>query len=649
MTSPSCCELLRILALCGLLAAAFAAHTAHAQTKDLGNGFRDHGCFAQATTSRGTVCTVDGEGNNVVLVWLFDHRYAYALAVIDAQTGEIEQIPRPIAGDCPFASILSNKGRYYTYMGGHFIEFDPLKREFSFVQAGPARSAMSMTEDDGGVIWAAVYPNADVVSYDPATGQMRDWGPVSTHPSAQYPRAMAADDQGWVYIGIGLAVGQIFMLNPQTGVVTTVVPEDKVAGVGGLGVIRDNNGKVYGYAPVGDEARRWFELHGGQATMLDAEPKLSRKPIIAGSQGLAHYNLPNGERVRNLDLIEGRLVVENPETGQTRELQFHIDGEGGSAMGVAAAPNGTIAGGTYIPSWFFSYDPRTDEWVRRDCYGQWNAVTTQGERFYAASYTEGVLLEWDPAKEWVGTDKNKPESNPRYLQQTYAHPGVGRPYTILAHPDGRHVIYGGTPGYGSTGGGLVFYDTETETAEIISHEQLAPSHSTACQAPLPDGKLLVGTSREPAMGGVRKVDVAELFIMDMETKQVEWREAAIDGVQRYSDLICTAEGMVFGIADRTLLFAFDAQRRQIVHQENLEGRFGLAVHQQGPRIFVPSPDGRIFMLFQKGIAEVDPKTCAVTLRAEPPRAPANGGAYLDGRIYYSTGVNLHSWEVPPAE
>ena len=88
----------------------------------------------------------------------------------------------------------------------------------------------------------------------------------------------------------------------------------------------------------------------------------------------------------------------------------------------------------------------TDEWVRRDCYGQWNVVTTQGERFYAASYTEGVLLEWDPAKEWVGTDKNKPESNPRYLQQTYAHPGVGRPYTILAHPDGRHVIYGGTPG-----------------------------------------------------------------------------------------------------------------------------------------------------------------------------------------------------------
>ncbi|HCU34337.1 MAG TPA: hypothetical protein DGT21_02500 [Armatimonadetes bacterium] len=137
--------------------------------------------------------------------------------------------------------------------------------------------------------------------------------------------------------------------------------------------------------------------------------------------------------------------------------------------------------------------------------------------------------------------------------------------------------------------------------------------------------------------------------MDMETKQVEWREAAIDGVQRYSDLICTAEGMVFGIADRTLLFAFDAQRRQIVHQENLEGRLGLAVHQQGPRIFVPSPDGRIFMLFQKGIAEVDPKTCAVTLRAEPPRAPANGGAYLDGRIYYSTGVNLHSWEVPPAK
>jgi len=111
-------------------------------------------------------------------------------------------------------------------------------------------------------------------------------------------------------------------------------------------------------------------------------------------------------------------------------------------------------------------------------------------------------------------------------------------------------------------------------------------------------------------------------------------------VERYSDLIATPEGIVFGIADRTLLFVFDPARRTVVHQENLEEQLGLSVHQQGPRIFVPSPDGRIFMLFQKGIAEVDPKTCAVTLRAEPPRAPANGGAYrrwTEGRRVLTRG------------
>jgi len=148
-------EVLKVIAIAAMVMLTLGMEMASAQSRNLGNGFRDHGPFADVTVSRGTVCTVDGEGRNVVLVWLFDNRYAYALGVIDAQTGAIEEIPRPIERDCPFASILSSQGRYYTYMGGHFLEFDPLKREFTVVQEGPSRAAMSMTEDDDGRIWAA--------------------------------------------------------------------------------------------------------------------------------------------------------------------------------------------------------------------------------------------------------------------------------------------------------------------------------------------------------------------------------------------------------------------------------------------------------------------------------------------------------------
>ena len=352
-----------------------------AQAVDLGNGFMDHGSFADVTVSRGTVCTLDGDGNEVVLIWLFDNRYAYALAVIDARTGEIEEVPRPIERDCPFASVLGSNGRYYTYMGGHFLEFDPLRREFSFVQEGPSRAAMSMTEDDSGVIWAAVYPNADVVSYDPATGEYRHYGEINQHPALQYPRSMAADDQGWVYVAIGLAVGQIFVLDRHSGEVTTVLPADQVVGEGGVSVYRAEDGKVYGYAPVGEVERQWFEFHGGNATKLDEAPEVSRKPIIAGTQGLRHYDLPGGERIRELNLVEGRMVIANPETGETRELEFEISGGGASNMGLTVAQDGAIAGGTYHPKRFFSYNPQTDEWIRRECYGQWNAVATTKDRF----------------------------------------------------------------------------------------------------------------------------------------------------------------------------------------------------------------------------------------------------------------------------
>jgi len=61
------------------------------------------------------------------------------------------------------------------------------------------------------------------------------------------------------------------------------------------------------------------------------------------------------------------------------------------------------------------------------------------------------------------------------------------------------------------------------------------------------------------------------------------------------------------------------------------------------------PDGRIFALFTDGIVLVNPETYELTMVAEAPRGLGNGGAYLDGRLYFAGGVNLLSWPVPPAE
>ena len=76
-------------------------------------------------------------------------------------------------------------------------------------------------------------------------------------------------------------------------------------------------------------------------------------------------------------------------------------------MGLAAAPDGTICGGTAFPMRFFSYNPDTDQWINRASYGQWNTIARQGDHFFVGGYRGGFLLDWDPSRA-MGPDRNRP-------------------------------------------------------------------------------------------------------------------------------------------------------------------------------------------------------------------------------------------------
>ena len=192
-----------------LIAALFSP--AFALKEDLGNGFLHHGVATPVSNHRGTVATVDGEGRDVVLVWLFDHRGGYAILAIDADTGKSQEIPMPFppGGDCPYSSILSTKNKFYTHFNSYFAEFDPEKLAFTFFQETAPQMAMGMTEDDEGVIWSVTYPDSGVVSFNPETREFKDYGHVYKQNWRQYQRYVAADDQGWIYFGVGSTASQI--------------------------------------------------------------------------------------------------------------------------------------------------------------------------------------------------------------------------------------------------------------------------------------------------------------------------------------------------------------------------------------------------------------------------------------------------------
>jgi hypothetical protein len=634
-----------VLVSTGLIALAIQA--AFAATEDLGNGFFHHGVATPVSNHRGTVATVDGQGRNVVLVWLFDHRGGYALLMIDAETGKSEELPMPFppGGDCPYASILSSRNKFYTHFNSHFVEFDPAKRAFTFFRKTAPQMAMGMTEDDNGVIWSVTYPNSGVVSFDPAKREFKDYGHVHKENWAQYQRDVAADDTGWIYFGIGSTASQIIAFDPRTGEAKPMIPEAERVKGGGT-VCRDMNGKVYGHSGSGAKDD-WYEFHNGEGKRIVQPERIEKKPIITSSQALFHREFPDGKRLKTCDLVTRVLVVENPKTGEVKELNFDYTSEGAHIMGLAVAPDGTICGGTAFPMRFFAYNPETDEWTNRASYGQWNTVARQGDRFFVGGYGGGFLLEWDPSRQWVPTEEGKQECNPLFLTQCEPH--INRPHDLLAHPDGKTLVLAGTPGYGYTGGGLLFWDRETKTSTLIEHTAILPEHSTMSLVPLPDGKLFGGTTTAAGTGGEKKAEQAELYVMDMATKRVEWHQVVFAGVQSYTDMCLAPNGLVYGVADRKRFFVFDPSVRKVVHEEDTEARFGPTNSQQGPRVFVPSPDGKLYMLFVKGVARVDLASHGITMLAEAPVPIGPGGDFLNGRIYFGSESHVYSYQVTTEE
>jgi hypothetical protein len=629
------------LIICGLMLA--AAGGAAAQSKDLGNGFRDHGVAVPISNQRGAAAAVDGQGRNVLLVLLMDHRGGYSLLMLDVQTGKAEQFPVPFpppgeSVDSPYASILSSGNKFYTHFKNHLLEFDPVRRAFTFSGETTPWFAMSMTEDDAGRIWTVTYPQCGVLSFNPKTRELKDYGEVHKQTWPQYPSFVAADDTGWVYFGLGHTASQIVALDPASGKAATILTEaERKKGM--AYVYRDLDGKVYGQALRG-EAEEWIELYKGAARKIGQRDARQPKTYSLGTRA-SDSVFPDGTKV-NCDLVRRRLTVEDPGTGAKKEFTFDYESDGAIVMGEAAAPDGTICGGTAFPMHFYSYDPATGAIANRPAFGQWNIVMPEGDRFFVGTYGGGHLLEWDPSKPWVDTDPKNPASNPAYLGT--AEPEIHRPSKLLAAADGRLIVMSGTPAYGSTGGGLYIWDKERRAGTVLCDDDIIPDLSTLSMINLPGGRMLAGTTTSPGTGGEKKAAEAVLYVMDLAARRLEWREALLPGVQDYTDLIAGPKGLVYGIADRKIFFVFDLAKHTIVAKQDVEAELGRAAHHQGPRVFVPGPKGAVYALFAKGIARVDAKTNSLKVIAKSPVQIDTGGDYFKGRIYFSSGSHLLSYE-----
>ena len=605
-----------------------AAEAQAGQSQAQAAGFVDHGIPTPVAQTRGVVSTVDQSGQDVVLTWLQDWRGGYAILMVNAETGASQQFDVPFKpdGDEPSAIYLSSKNRLYTLFNSQFVEFDVASKRFTFHGKVNGKTAMSLTEDKDGRIWAATYPNNQLVSFNPQNSSLQNHGQLAKESWTQYPRSIAVDAHGWVYVGSGLAASQIYAYNIQSHATQALLSSSQR--VSGTAVVTQSQSNVV-YARNG---RQQFMLTNGKASGLSAGAQVAESSLKGGAQNLVDREFPSGRRLVSVDMHD-RTLVTRDASGQQKTVKFNYTTQGAALTFVCATGDNKVCGGTRFPMHTFYYSAGDNKFDSKQLPRQPNVMAALGSRLYVAAYPDGKLFQ--------ESENGKNE----FSEVLNAYPSINRPHAMLIMGGGSQIALAGTPEYGTTGGGMMFWNRSTGQKSRIDHWHLVPNHSVQAMVELSNGMLLGGTTVAPGTGGVTKAtDSSELFLMDANTHEVRWRGAPVPGAKTITDLMVGADGLVYGLADSVDLFVFNPNNRQVVSVNRFSKDLGPSVYAQGTRAFVKGADGSIYVLLYNGIGKVDAKAHTVSRVVSSPVRITVGGAAANGRIYFGSNNHLYSWK-----
>lgn len=625
--------------------------------------FTDHGAPAPVSLARGSAATLDGTGKRVLLVWQTDIR---KLLAIDIETGKARQFdlpdfPSPEGGGGSFGLLHSRKNRFYTQIGpwtaglkpGTFYEFDPAKMEFTF--RGPTTNtfAMSFHEDKDGVIWAALYPNSQLISFDPATAKLTDHGELNRESWNQYPRSgLARDKEGWVYVIIGYTKSQILAYNPADGTKRALLPEseratskDDADSVGKIFLGKD--GEVYGKT-ITPSGWKHYRLAGGKATELPGPPAVEPVPERAASRWADFTDFPDGSKITKLEVPFKRLTLQEKDGGE-RIIRFDYDAPGAKMGGVFNGPDGEIYGTTAYPRFVFRFDQACGKFFLHqdtNAGGHWNAWVARGKAIYGGFYPWGMIREIDTTRPWTRTECTELDKAD-YGRSVRSTPHIHRPNTLLLLNDGNRMILGGTPDYGHTGGGLTIFNAATGKSETIPHEKLLKNQSTVALANLPDGKVFGVTATTPGTGGKALAEAPEFYIFDPDRKEIVWHQVRpnVKGdISMIYDAVTGDDGKVYILDGKMAkLYTFDPVKREITGETGLQA-FGNIAPTPGTGIMRNDVDGTMIILMEKALVKFNPADGKATKIADLPVTPYGSIAVTPERIYFGSGSHLWSYQ-----
>lgn len=581
-------------------------------------GFKLHGSF---TGIGGGLNTAVGPGPDGKTDWVYgSHVYSdrFDIVAVEPTTGQTEVFTCPEGESGAWALILAPDNQVYAGSLPTAKVWRVDWKTHALVDMGqPSPTEQYIWQYTIGTdkkLYGCTYPNAKLVRFDPATGQGEDLGRMNE--TEQYARTVAADDKGFVYVGVGMSQQDLVAYEIATGKHQSILPADLVK-QGCVSVYRGQDGEVYA------NPGRWLRMDGFSPPIEAAAAEVSPAPPVKLSDG-------------RLVSYQGRSVtLTDPASGKAETHDTTYRGKSQNVFRLGLGPDGRLYGSSAMPIHFFWADADGDKWdeIAVAGGGEFYSFLTWKDKLIGAAYSaDSRVIIYDPKLPWK--PDTKPEGNPWQIHWEGENSGW-RPMAMINGPQDL-VCIGAVSGYGELGGPLCILDPATGKVDQYMH--LVQDQSVVALAALPDGLIVGGTTVGGGGGSHPTQTEAKLFLYDPQKREKLFEVVPVPGKGSIDALGVGTNGLVYGFAGDTM-FAFDAKERKVTA---MAPGVGGAIYNT----LVPGPDGKLYGLRNAGIFVIDEQAGKPVMVAEYPNGISAGIAIRGREIFFASGPQIVSYMLP---
>lgn len=612
---------MKLLALAGalaLMAGSDAMAAPLARVEKLGQPCRARNVLA------GRVVKDRATGRDLLILTNMNETTGCELIVIDIEqnTGEVIHAPAG-AGSWALNEVPGDRMVVGTFYDGQFMVFDLRTRKFTANVGVPGETYIwNLAMGSDGRIYGGTYGKGKLAALDLETLKVEDLG--SPFPPNLYLRYVSATPDGKILCNFITEKPGSLVFDPSARTFSQPPP----------GLENEQTGVTWnGYFLAGSKAFQGPDLKPVQPLPFPAPPAdrgawsvdtyVTTPETLVLRQGSAVWRYAAGEKgltlISDFDL-RARILASDSKgrlagvRGQDwfvlakgdRKLNLKpIPAESGPRppMFLRVAPDGVIWGGPHFGQTLFSLDPKTKKYVNTgvicEAGGEVYDAAFHNGCVYAAAYSGGDIVRYDPRKPWDQWNNRNPKTIAHLGSHGYIRPVGG----IRLGPDGK-LYSGWMAQYGRYGGAVAITDPATGKTDLIENPLAQQAVSGVA---VDDRFIYVGTSLG-ANGLPNKAGETAMFgVLDRLTHSVVHSET-FEGATNVSQLVLDEKTGTLAMSANGTLRLYDTAKQQMLKMEPVGVNSGtMSAH-----------DGRLYYATGKALFEMDLATRQSVKIAELP-------------------------------